>query len=306
MEGEKKSSKAHASGKKESASTDKVLQSQAYQKAVDRHYGILEDLPHYRDFSNPLAMFLDAAVHGARTTNRSSLEHASASLGTLKGMLEDSSFDPFIKELDQRFNGKTATPWVHMVIERGLAPRKISQSLDIPILINGHITGIHLAFPALSPQPLDGNKTKILKMEQPLEATILCDIDAIQMRELKTQLRATIWAQVASAGFKTFLEVQLAEQDPSLGILGYLINSSLNIADTRSWNALPKHIEVISVPYQDSSIKLNIGHQNLEIKGLSSQFDQLVHIKSLDGPLHYQITDLKDPYLASTRLDSTN
>jgi hypothetical protein len=282
---------------------DRVLASDTFRQAVDRHYGVLDELPHYKDFSSPLTMFLDGALSAVRFGDRSSLEHAMSTLGTLKGMLVCDAFDLFLKECDSRRMGRHPRAWVHLIIERGFAPRKVSESIDIPLVIDGRVTGLHFAFPAMKPQPLSSEKSVAIIGEERFDSSLLCDVDAVQMRELKSQLPSLVWSQLASASSKALLESELSQVSPVLGLLAYGVNAGLNVADTRSWNLLPKQVELISVPLSTSQIKLKVGGQRLSIKGLAPDGDQLVHVKQVDGPLSYHTCPLWDPYGTSLPVD---
>lgn len=292
-----------ASDGQASRKLDRVLESDTFKGAVDRHYGVLDELPHYRDFTNPLTMFLDAALSAVRFGDPSSLEHAMATLGTLKVMLNTDAFQPLLNELTHRRMGQAPRPWVHLIIERGLAPRKLSEAINIPFVIDGRVTGLHFAFPAMRPQALSLAKSVAFLGADRFESDLLCDFDAVQMRELKLQLPSLVLSQLASASSKALLENELSQVSPLLGLLAFGVNTGLNVADTRSWNLLPKRVELISVPLSSSEMKLKVGGQSLSIQGLDLDGDQIVHVKRVDGPLSYHCCKLWDPYRINLGVD---
>ena len=272
--------KAIEAADKEAASkkvdSNSALNSAQFQNAVEQHYGEIDHLPVYNDFANPFQVFMEGLLDGVKPQDDADRQNAQKLFLTLQGMVENTTAKNYADWSSQQSSGRR----VHIVYESGMAPTKMSADINVPLFITGRLTMIHLAFPYFTLNSSGDSNLKITMGSQQANTEMLANVDSIQGRELKLNLKTIIMSQLVSATMKAVAENQIAKQNVYLGLAASLINTVTTGADTRSWSTLPKLYSFAMIPVEGEQLTLSNAYTTTIITLPKGQGDVFVHVRA--------------------------
>ena len=212
------------------------------------------ELKAYADYVNPFSVYLDGLYHLTQAADSSDVERARKSLERASMFAPDNQtvkndFDIASKSVSL----PNIPPSVYVIFETGMAPSLDQVRIDIPIIITV-VSYVGISFPKLHFHPDFVSHLVLQSPETPLQKTErIVSMDAVITREFKNNFPSIMAKAVASAVTKAVAAtaVNLAAKqadNPWVSLATQVTTAAYqlatNIADTRSWQTLPKEIQI--------------------------------------------------------------
>ncbi|MBY4675522.1 COG3014 family protein [Marinobacterium arenosum] len=227
----------------------------ASEQAIYDKYPELAEWAVYPDFVNPYTDYLHGLYFFLASQDKSDYGKSRQSLRRVAGMVPDNKAVAVdLKVADNLRQGKWAkkrlSPAVWVVFENGQAPQLKETLIPLPLfLVSNKIDYTQIALPKLEAREqayphLDifNGKKKLARTEQ------LASIDRVIQTEFKKEFPYKVTEAVASTLTKAFIQYKIQEEAGVLGSLaGIVYQAATTHADTRSWSALPKEVQVARV-----------------------------------------------------------
>jgi hypothetical protein len=233
------------------------------QRSIERNKGLGDltdtttfdnELKAYADYVNPFTVYLDGLYHLTQALDASDLERARKSLERA------SAFAPNNRTVSNDLAIAAAAisrpnlqPSVYVLFETGMAPSLDQVRIDIPIIITA-VSYVGVAFPKLH---FHHECIPYLLLQtpgiQPQRTERVVSMDAVITREFKNNLPSILGKAIAAAVAKTVAataaNLAADQADNEWVSLATRITTAAyqlatNIADTRSWQTLPKEIQL--------------------------------------------------------------
>lgn len=189
-------------------------------------------------------------------------------------------------DLERLQAGNRLPPSVYLFHENGMSPWRKEQEFYLPIYAGGTLSMVAMALPTLETDADCGAFAEIRSGGTRATAELLCDMEAVIAQEYKNDFPGLLTRAIASATAKAvaaYAANYAAQQSGDVFIqLGTFIATAAyqvatNVADTRSWVSLPKHIGVTRLDLPaDRRVALYLNGQRLETVSLPSQGDVYV------------------------------
>jgi hypothetical protein len=212
------------------------------------------ELKAYADYVNPFSVYLDGLYHLTQAADSSDVERARKSLERASSFAPDNQtvkndFDIASKSISL----PNIPPSVYVIFETGMAPSLDQVRIDIPIIITV-VSYVGISFPKLHFHQDFVSHLVLQSPEAPLQKTErIVSMDAVITREFKNNFPSIMAKAVASAVTKavaaTAANLAAKEADnPWVSLATQATTAAYqlatNIADTRSWQTLPKEIQI--------------------------------------------------------------
>jgi len=242
---------------KNDADTARTLNDASFGAACTGLAPQLEGLEAYADYVNPFAVYLDGLYHWNAGVDSSDVERARKCFERAAAFAAD---NPYVKE-DLDLSAKstqpgTGAPVCYVLFETGAAPARQSFRIDVPIILS-RVSYVGIAFPMLRPY---GPCVPALNVEAggaSYTTSRVGSMESVIVHDFKNELPSIIGRSVASAVAKAAAAYAInrqAEKDGNeaakwaarIATAGYQL--AMNVADTRTWNTLPKEFQVCKVP----------------------------------------------------------
>lgn len=225
------------------------------------------ELKAYADYVNPFSVYLDGLYHLTQALDSSDVERARKSLERVSAFAPNNA----AVSNDLAIASKAASlpdipPSVYIIFETGMAPSLDQVRIDIPIIITV-VSYVGISFPKLHLHPEFVPHLMVKSPETELQKTErIVSMDAVITREFKNNFPSIMAKAVASAVTKavasTAVNVAADQSDNQWVSLATQITTAAyqlatNVADTRSWQTLPKEIQIsrLNMP-QERSLRL--------------------------------------------------
>jgi len=256
------------SAKSESSSQVQQSLQQAYGDQYDpkvtKKY---KDLQAYRDYVNPFSEYLRGLFYLHCGETSADAEKALIALKRVSGLLvKTSNVLPYIEAdiaaAETYANGGKLSPVTYVFFETGLAPKREAITIQIPVFIYNiaiQDTGVDYvgaAFPKLEKR--GGHLSQLLVRSsdgQSYSTSTLSDMDAIVTREFKNELPLIITKTIIATVTKAAIAYGLNEATKDDEWANILTRVSTTIyqasqaqADLRTWQTLPKKIQIARLP----------------------------------------------------------
>ena len=232
---------------------------------LDGHEGLLENATEeissvqsamnaYADYVNPFTVYLDGLFHLTQAVDNSDLERARKSLERAVSFAPANATLQQDSKLASSSVGKPKLPpSVYVVFETGMAPSLEQIRFDIPIIITV-VSYVGIAYPKLrlTPQYIPYLNVRA-NGENKGRTELVASMDAIVGKEFKNNFPSILTKAIAAAVTKaiatTAVNVGAAQSDNVWVKLGSQVATAVyqtatNVADTRSWQTLPKEFQV--------------------------------------------------------------
>jgi len=219
--------------------------------------GFESELKAYSDYVNPFAVYLDGLYHLTQALDSSDVERARKSLERASAFAPQNatvSNDLAIASLAVSL--PNLPPSVYLIFETGMAPSLDQVRIDIPIIITA-VSYVGVSFPKLH---FHHDCIPYLFFQSPgsqqQKTERVVSMDAVITREFKNNLPSILGKAIAAAVTKTVAATaaNLAAKEAdnvwvSLAVQATTAAYQLatNVADTRSWQTLPKEIQLARI-----------------------------------------------------------
>jgi len=212
------------------------------------------ELKAYADYVNPFAVYLDGLFHLTQATDSSDVERARKSLERVASFAPDNQtvkndFDIASKAVAL----PNIPPSVYVIFETGMAPSLDQVRIDIPIIVTA-VSYVGISFPKLHfHQEFVPHLILQSSETQPQKTERIVSMDAVITREFKNNFPSIMAKAVAAAVTKavasTAANVAAKQSDnPWVSLATQATTAAYqlatNIADTRSWQTLPKEMQI--------------------------------------------------------------
>ena len=239
------------------ANVSRTMQAPAFSAAVSSLDSPVEGLGAYADYVNPFAVYLDGMYHWNAGVDQSDLQRAQKCFERVLAFAPD---NPYVREDFERA-GKAAAPGqgepvCYVLFETGAAPSRDAVRIDIPIIV-ARVSYVGISFPKLR---MHDAYVKSLTVEADGGLRQTCRVasmDAVVAKDFQNELPSIIAHATASAVAKAVAAYAINTAAKKSGGEGVQLLSQLatagyqlvmNVADTRTWNTLPKEFQICKVP----------------------------------------------------------
>ena len=271
----------------------KVEKSSEYKKGYQETYGTLDArFSPYKGWTIPFTDWLTAIFLMCLDETDSDRGRAIDLLRRVRGTLGE---NPAVEsDLALARANELPTNQVWLVMESGLAPKRIEKSFRIPAFIP-EMPFIGIALPDMKAVPGGPDYFAVQAGALTVNSSVVCDMGSVVSHEFKAELPLITGRAIASAITKAAatLAANLAAKNSgntwaqvislvATNVYGYATTA----ADLRTWRTLPRRIMVARVPIPENRrIRISGPPGNHEIQ-LGEGDLMLVHIRSLkeNGP----------------------
>lgn len=242
-------------GKSAAYDTDKAMNDPrtggALQAALNESTAPLKP---YGDYVNPFAVFLDGLFFANLGENGSDWERARKSFERVASLVPE---NPYLKQdlelAAEVAEGKTPENLTYVIFETGTGPARDQVRIDIPtFLVGGGPAYVGAAFPKLK---FNDNYIPSLSVacgDQTFATSTVASMDSIVANDFKNEWPTVLTKTLVTTATKAITQAVAEKVANDRGgmwvglatkVLMSAVNSSTNIADTRTWTSLPKEFQ---------------------------------------------------------------
>lgn len=245
-----------------SADVARSLNDPKVKASLKKQYDDLPNTTGLDDYVNPFSEYLHGLYFSfAAGTDASDHEQGRVAIRKVASLLPNNPFvDEDVAAAEAVANGSPPPPVTYVFFETGTASIRDEIRIDVPVFLfnlavkDTKVDYVGVAFPKLRRQS-DYVPTLLVQTPDGTRPTaVLADLDAIIGREFKNRLPAVITRSVASAVAKAAAAyaANRATENNSYANLFTRISTTIyqaatNSADLRTWQTLPKQIQVARV-----------------------------------------------------------
>jgi hypothetical protein len=283
-------------GKDKGYDASSTLKDEGFRAAMEQAYGPVWDKRGSVDYEVTVTTWLRGVVQMARG-EPSAYDQARASFRGVAGLLGEAAIASVLKDLemaDAATRGQLPPKWVWVLLETGRAPSRKELRLDIPLFMQ-EVPYVGAAFPLLEFHDGQVSSMSVEGGAEPVNATLLCDVDAVVKRSFDDQLPLVITATLVSSATKAvatyFAQKAAGDYGWAAALGGAIYQASMNSADLRCWLTLPKQWMVARLPRPENgtlSVVLGDGQRLDGLRVPDAPFT-LVHVKTVRAgtpPIH--------------------
>ena len=283
-------------GKDKGYDASSTLKDEGFRAAMEQAYGPVWDKRGSVDYEVTVTTWLRGVVQMARG-EPSAYDQARASFRGVAGLLGEGANASVLKDLemaDAATRGQLPPKWVWVLLETGRAPSRKELRLDIPLFMQ-EVPYVGAAFPLLEFHDGQVSSMSVEGGAEPVNASLLCDVDAVVKRSFDDQLPLVITATLVSSATKAvatyFAQKAAGDYGWAAALGGAIYQASMNSADLRCWLTLPKQWMVARLPRPENgtlSVVLGDGQRLDGLRVPDAPFT-LVHVKTVRAgtpPIH--------------------
>lgn len=259
----------------------------------------------YGDYVNPFSVFLDGLFFTVLGEDGSDLERGRKSFERVAGMVPENSF--LARDLEASTKAAEGIPpqgVTYVIFETGSAPSRSQIRIDIPtFLVTRNLAYVGAAFPKLVFHENYHRNLTISCAESTFETETIAEMDSVVANDFRNEWPTIVTKTLVSTATKAIIQAsiqkELNDQGGWAGVIGAVVmtavNSATNIADTRTWQTLPKEFQYARIPTPPNrEISLSVANQERTVN-LGDGSVNLVYVKSASetSPLFVRSTVLK-------------
>jgi hypothetical protein len=245
----------------------------------------------YGDYVNPFAVFLDGLFFAHLGENGSDWERARKSFERAAGIVPE---NPYLKQdLEQAAQvaeGKAPENLTYVIFETGTGPARDQTRIDIPtFLIGGGPAYVGAAFPKLKFNDSYLPSLSVACGDQTFATSTIASMDSIVANDFKNDWPTVLTKTLVTTATKAITQAVAEKVANDRGgmwaglatkVLMSAVNSSTNIADTRTWTSLPKEFQYarLATP-ADRQLTLNAGGATQTVAVMPGSVN-VVYVKS--------------------------
>lgn len=244
----------------------------------------------YGDYVNPFSVFLDGLFFTVLGEGGSDWERGRKSFERVAGMVPENEY--LKADLDAAASaaeGKAPEGVTYVIFETGTAPSRTQTRVDIPtFIVTSNLAYVGAAFPKLV---FDGNYLGSLGVtvgDQTYNTYTVASMDSVVANDFKNEwptiITKTIITTATKAIIQAAIQKELNDRGGWAGMIGAVVlsaaNAATNIADTRTWQSLPKEFQYARVPTPENrELILTSGGENMTV-ALEPGSVNVVYVKS--------------------------
>jgi len=248
---------------KESASLQKdanvarTMQDPSFTNAFANLEHPVEGVAAYADYVNPFAVYLDGVFHWNAGGDQSDLQRAQKCFERVLAFAPDNAYvrDDFALASKAAAPGQLDAPVCYVLFETGSAPSREAVRIDVPIIVT-KVSYVGISFPKLVTHDLYVKSLTVEKGGERWQTQRVASMDAVVAKDFANELPSIIAHATASAVAKAATAYALNSAAKQAGGEGAQLAAQIltagyqlvmNVADTRTWNTLPKEFQVCKV-----------------------------------------------------------
>lgn len=247
----------------------------------------------YGDYVNPFAVFLDGLFFSIRGENGSDWERGRKSFERLAGLVPENPYVVADAALGAAAaEGKAPEAITYVIFETGSGPTRDQLRIDIPtFIVTSKLAYVGAAFPRLEYNNDYLPSLSVTGGGQSLTTATVASMDSVIANDFKNEwptiLTKTLISTATKAIIQAVVQKQMDDQNAMLGFAGALamtaLNASTNIADTRTWNTVPKEFQYARVTTPaDRQLTVSAGGQTKTLS-LDPGAVNVVYVKSVSA-----------------------
>lgn len=285
---------------------DKAQADTNFTQQVEADYGYLDGFAAKTNYVNPFVYYLDALFFLTANADRSDLERARDSFRFTLGSIGENKFiQQDLEMVEQVLQGTPIPPTTYVVFETGSAPFRDQIRIDVPLSFvgAGNVPTVHAAFPTLKFQEGHLPSLRVAAGGTNETTVLLASMDSVVGQafnnELPTIITKTLISTAvkaaASYGINKGMEHQNTWARIAMKVALSLLQAFVNIADTRTWNTLPKEFQFCRLPTPPDR-KIELSGPNGESKVAVTIGDglvNLIYVKSISSTNALVVTQIK-------------
>lgn len=240
------------------ANVTRTLQDPSFTNALSGLDTPVEGLAAYADYVNPFAVYLDGLYHWNAGVDDSDKQRAQK---CFERVLAFAPNNPYVREdFDRAMKAKASDPSgepvCYILFETGAAPSRDAVRIDVPILVT-RVSYVGISFPRLRMHDIFVKSLLVESGGLRWETSRVANMDAVIAKDFQNELPSIIAHATASAVAKAAAAYALNTAANEAGgrnaqLISQLLTAgyqfAMNVADTRTWNTLPKEFQVCKVP----------------------------------------------------------
>lgn len=262
----------------------------------------LEGFQFYADYVNPFTVYLDGLYFLYAGTGGSDLERARKSLSRVLEVAGDNpNVRADVQAIERNQARRPDTSVTYVIFETGMAASRAQERIDIPIIV-AEVSYIGAAFPRLEFHDNYARSLSVSSGTTRSATDTLASMDSIIALDFKNEWPVIVTRTVISAVAKGATAYAINRAANSQSDWGGLIaqigtaiaQAALNIADTRSWETLPKEFQVarFETP-EDHTLVLSTGGGAQSTVNLMDGQVNVVYVKSVTATSPLSISQFK-------------
>lgn len=275
----------------------------ALQAALDAS---LAPMKPYGDYVNPFAVFLDGLFFTTLGEGGDDWERGRKSFERVAEMVPENSYlREDLAAAAHAAEGKTLEGVTYVIFETGASPRREQVRVDIPtFLVSSRLPYVGASFPKLTFSADYFGTLGVQAGDQQFNTATVASMDSVIANDFKNEWPTIVTKTMITAATKAIISAVVQKQVEDQGgmfaglaaglIMGG-INAATNVADTRTWSALPKEFQYARFATPESrqiTITAGATQQTVTIEPGSVN---VVYVKStsVNAPLHVSQFTLK-------------
>ena len=268
---------------------DKKDQEKSSSEIMSKYDGFFKEFETTKDFVNPYATYLASVFF---YMEKDYVKAADLFKEVAIIYPNDKQIQKQLKFFDQRANSittKKAKNYIFVSYEDGFGPKKEEFRFTLPLIIDRKIITTTFAMPTLKKREASFGTLKVNNMK----TSQVVDFDSVVATEFKINLPGEISKAVASTVVKTALNVAVAKNDSTGGLLA-LASSIATVAatqaDVRSWRGLPKTASVSMLENTGKVESLNANGDEIFNQSVDKNKNVLIVVRSFAPYLPTQVS----------------
>lgn len=283
----KDSKEKGAAGGKEMA--DKASADPQFQQKMASEYGYLDGFPAKAVYVNPFVYYV-SGLYFLTATNGDKLDLSLARDAfrfTLGSIGENKFIQQDLEMVDKALNGTPIPPTTYVIFETGCAPERGQIRIPIPLFLAGvqNVPYVGATFPTLKKQGGQLPSLNITAAGANESTLLLASMDSAVAQDFKNELPSIITKTLVSAcikaaasyGVNKSMEKQDVWAKLAVKVAMTIAQLAMDIADTRTWNTLPKEFQFCRIPTPPDR-KIELSGPNGESRTSVTVEDGLVNL----------------------------
>ena len=250
---EKKKIEQNKKKDKKSLLIDKILKDRRTLDPIEKEYSNLFAFKPYPDFINPFSTYLAGIYFLNVKDYRKAVNLLKESYGMIKGL--DPGYKYVLDDFKTAYRLKRSLKarrkkYTWVIFLNGKSPVKIEKKIEIPLfLLSDDIFYTGIALPSLQMNPAAFDYLSVSNgLNRPLKTKRVASMDRIIKTEFKKRFNTVVTRALMRTATQTVVQKQLKDKLGFFGALGAAVyQSTMNKADLRSWNLLPKEFQTARI-----------------------------------------------------------
>lgn len=211
----------------------------------------------YADYVNPFAVYLDGLFHWTAGSDQSDVQRAQKCFERVLAFAPSNVYvqEDYKRSQQAVMPAQGEGPTCYVLFETGAAPSREAVRIDLPIIVS-RVSYVGVSFPKLCLHK-DYVKTLIIEAGgSQWQTAHVASLDAVVAQDFRNELPGIITRATASAVAKAVaayaINSSVKDQGEGAQLAAQLLTAgyqaAMNVADTRTWNTLPKEVQICKIP----------------------------------------------------------